>query len=129
MIFTCFLATSWPRCFFEVGPQLKIDRNSIWVLPNFKKYAKQLFWPTFGQKTSKFQLRSLFYRHDNTKMINDLDSEKPYKNFAFYKDPCCYTFIMGADEVKKEHFANDFAFGKDICCNSGILLKFYESIF
>ena len=64
MIFSCFLAKSWPKWFFEVGTQLKIVRNSIWVLPNFKKYVKNLFWPIFGQKTSKIQLSNLFYRHD-----------------------------------------------------------------
>ena len=62
-IFWCFLAKSWPRWFFEVGPQWKNVRNSIWVLLHLKKWIENLFWPRFGQKTSKFQLSNLFYRH------------------------------------------------------------------
>jgi hypothetical protein len=52
-IFYVFLAKCWPRWFFQVGPQWKNVRNSIWVLLHLKKWIENLFWSIFGQKNIK----------------------------------------------------------------------------
>ena len=69
--------------------QLKNVRNSIWVLVQFKKYVKYLFWPRFGQKTSKFQLRSFFtdmiWARQGTKPLSTTSSQLPSNANKFLK--------------------------------------------